>query len=424
MRLNYKYTISYTVIIFFTLLIGFSIIYSTLKRSTSQTAIGKLRNLNTVIAGQIASGNNYSADPSRKNAIIEWLPKFAKPTPEKVTVSRQWKAELQDSVTGISLSSVHNVKGKLLRITSKTFVMPADSVYLEGIFMVFAWTFVFLISVVVIASEVISGYILSPFYTTLQAVKNFSIDQQETIVLEKTSTHEFKELYSFLEKMTENAKKDYNILKEFSENASHELQTPIAVIKAKMELMMQSELTEAQHIMLTAMYEELEKLSKINHALTLLTKLEHFQPGDTPLLNLSKMLANTVNAISDLADLKGITITTHIDENVNVTISEELCRVLLNNLLSNAIRHNLTNGTIDVNLNQNRLVISNTGLEPVVSTEELFGRFKKNNQSLNSIGIGLAIVKKIVQIFNHKITYKYKASLHIIKITFAKVENQ
>lgn len=390
------------------------------KRSTIQTAVGKLRNLNTIVAKEMRTDILYRVHPQKNMAIKVLKGKF-NGKEEELDFQKVWNSELRDSVTNVRLTTIHLINGKKIGITSFTYIITADSIYLEGIFMVFAWTFIFLISVVVILSEILSGYILSPFYSALQAVRSFSIGQKEKIVFEKTTTYEFEELYDFLYRMTENAVKDYAVLKEFSENASHELQTPIAVIKAKMELLMQTDLNEDQAIKLTTMYEELEKLSKINHALTLLTKLENFQDNqdnNEAATDVSRILKQSVYAFSDLADLKGIKISCEIPEALLVIINEELCKMLFANLLSNSLKHNINEGFVFVRLTQESLVISNTGLTPTIPTAELFQRFKKNNQSLDSIGIGLAIVRKITEIFNFSICYTFAGELHTIEINF------
>ena len=419
-RLNYRYTKAYSIITFFVLLIGFTIVYNAVKRSTSQATIGKLKNLNTIIASQIKSGKDFSKHDSRKNVTIELLTSNAEDQHEVIAFKTVWNKELQDSVTDVSVATFHQIKNQNYKITSHTFMILADEIYLNGIFMVFAWTFIFLISIVIISSEIISGYILSPFNATLQSIQRFTINQKATIKFEKTRTLEFQELNNFLQKMTEKAKKDYTALKEFSENASHELQTPIAVIKAKIELLLQTELDESQLIKLTSMLDELEKLSKINQSLTLLTKLENFENKEHHYIDISAIVEETIASFTDLIEMKKITITKTIHENVIVHMEETLCNILLNNLFSNAIRHNVVNGKIDVEITASQLVIKNTGSKPVVATEELFGRFKKDNQSLNSIGIGLAIVKKIIEIFNHSISYHYISSYHILKIEFSK----
>lgn len=423
-RLNYRYTKAYSWITFFVLLIGFAIVYNAVKRSASQATIGKLKHLNTVIAAQIESGKNFAAHDSRKNATIQLLNATPADIHERVAFKTVWNNEIQANVTDVSVSTFHKINHKNYKITSHTFMIIADEIYLNGIFMVFAWTFIFLISMVIISSEVISSYILSPFNATLQSIQKFTISQKTELQFEKTNTLEFQELNKFLQKMTEKATKDFMALKEFSENASHELQTPIAVIKAKIELLMQSKLDEDQLTKLGSMLDELEKLSKINHSLTLLTKLENFENKANQYLDICAIVEETLVSFSDLAEMKNIIVTKNIQEKVIVQMDETLGRILLNNLLSNAIRHNQVNGEIHVEVTASKLMIKNTGNKPFVPTEELFGRFKKDNQSLNSIGIGLAIVKKICEIFCHSISYTYVSAYHILEIQFSEKENR
>ncbi len=92
--------------------------------------------------------------------------------------------------------------------------------------------------------------------------------------------------------------------------------------------------------------------------------------------------------------------------------------MLLNNLLSNAIRHNVDRGSIAIQLTPDRLTVINTGLPPEIPTEELFLRFKKSNQSADSIGLGLAIVKQICEVNQFSISYEYGQGQHIINICF------
>src|SRR6202000_3201098 len=79
----------------------------------------------------------------------------------------------------------------------------------------------------------------------------------------------------FLKKMTEKAQEDYQSLKEFTENASHELQTPTAIIRGKLDLLMESDIRDEQAVLIAEMQNALERLSRIHSSLTLLTKLEN-----------------------------------------------------------------------------------------------------------------------------------------------------
>lgn len=422
MKLNYRYTIAYAVITFFVLSIGFAIVYAALSRSVTQTTIGKLRHLNEVVAAQLRSGRDYSRHPSRAHVQVQQVEGL---TPanrgDQVQVRDEWDSTLQSIVTAVRLTTYPVVRGQYYIVTSKAVVVEPSDVYLTGLVLVFAWTFVFLLALVVILSEVISWRILKPFNAILRGIQRFQLGQPTTLRLEPSRTAEFNVLSDFLVTMTTRAQSDYQGLKEFSENASHELQTPIASIKAKIELLIDSDLSEKQLLMLTAMHDELERLAKINQSLTLLAKLEHFEMHPATLTDLSTLVSATEAAFADLAEMKGLRTVQHITPGVQVPLDAALAQLLLNNLLSNAIRHNLPNGEVRILLSASALLIENTGNAPSTPVNELFGRFKKGNAALDSIGIGLAIVKRICELYGHQIEYTYADGWHRMRVVFAPV---
>jgi signal transduction histidine kinase len=418
-KLNYRYTIAYAVITFFVLSIGFAIVYAALSRSVTQATIGKLEHLNEVVANQLRSGRDYSGDSSRANVRIAPLAGQNLRLTQTVQVRNEWDAALQSKAAIVRLTTYPVVRGRAYAITSKAAVVEPNDIYLTGLVLVFAWTFVFLLALVVILSEVISWRILKPFNDTLRGIQQFQLSQKDNIAFPASNTAEFNELNEFLVRMTARAQSDYQALQEFSENASHELQTPIASIKAQIELLMDSPLSEKQFLRLTAMHDELERLAKINHSLTLLAKLEHYESRPHVLTNLSELVRATEVAFADLVEMKGITTTQHIEPNVRVPLDESLAQLLLNNLFSNAIRHNVAGGEIRLHLSATGLLLQNTGLAPSVPVEELFGRFKKGNAALDSIGIGLAIAKRIGELYGHRLSYVYSDGIHSISLEFA-----
>jgi two-component system OmpR family sensor kinase len=421
-KLNYRYTIAYAVITFFVLSIGFAIVYAALSRSVTQATIGKLTHLNEVIAAQLRSGGNYTNHPARANVQISRVAAADTATAQQEPLVRErneWDAALQAEVATVRLTTYPRVAGQLYRVTSRAAMVEPSDVYLTGLVLVFAWTFVFLLALVIILSELLSWRILRPFNATLRGIQQFQLSQQQPIDLRPSRTAEFNELNEFLIRMTARAQSDYQGLKEFSENASHELQTPIASIKAKIELLMDSDLAEKQLLQLAAMHDELERLAKINHSLTLLAKLEHYELAPNALADLSQLVATTETSFADLAEMKGLRTTQHLTPGVRVPLDEALAQLLLNNLFSNAIRHNLPGGELRIQLSPTELLLANTGHAPTAPVSELFGRFKKGNAALDSIGIGLAIVKRISELYGHQLAYTYADGWHTMRLTFA-----
>ena len=227
-----------------------------------------------------------------------------------------------------------------------------------------------MIALVILLSELISWHILKPFNDTLDAIQQFEIDQENTINVQETQTTEFRELNNFLVKMSGKAKNSYIALKEFSENASHELQTPIATMKAKIELLMESELEETQAAMLSDIHDELEKLAKINHSLTLLAKLENYNSDLSSRIDLSAILTGKIIAFTDWMEMREINLETAIDPQVTIALDESLAVLMLNNLISNSIRHNTLSGKIIIQLTSTKLNIKNTGKAPGIPISE------------------------------------------------------
>lgn len=125
-----------------------------------------------------------------------------------------------------------------------------------------------------------------------------------------------------------------------------------------------------------------------------------------------------LSSFHDLMEMKSIHLETNVEDSVHIRLNPALADILLTNLLSNAIRHNHLNGSIYIELSDSKFLISNTGTEPAEPTEQLFKRFKKNNQSNDSVGLGLSIVRQICDLNNFRIEYNYRDKLHIVEVIF------
>jgi two-component system, OmpR family, sensor histidine kinase QseC len=317
----------------------------------------------------------------------------------------------------LTVTSFYPIHYKNYSITSYNYVTRSDQI-LSGIEASIIWKWLFILSLIALSARLVSKIILAPFNSTLSIIQSFSLRQKEKITFPDTRTKEFQQLNGFLKKMTDKAVEDYSSLKAFTENASHELQTPVAVMRGKLDLLMESGLKDDQAIMIAEVQNTLDKLSRINNSLTLLTKLENHEYETKEPVHLSDSFQKAISSYKELMDMKFIQVTTGIEKNIYVSLHPLLTELLLSNLISNAIRHNNKEGQIEATLTPSDLTLKNTGAKPDVPTEELFKRFKKGNQCANSIGIGLAIVKQICDRNNFNVEYIFDGGWHILKVHF------
>ena len=303
-------------------------------------------------------------------------------------------------------------------------IVESDDIY-HGVFKSQTRLFIILGIVMVISSFLISKWMFRPFDKTLDKIKNYSIKSLKPTSLEKTGIKEFNILNGFVNQMTEKISTDYRNLKEFTENASHELQTPLAITLGKLELLLQKEnLPRDQVDLINSSYEAISHMAKLNKSLTLLSKIENKEFSDTENINLSEELKKAIDSFKELIQLKGISLESQIDEDVILENDRTLIKILINNLLQNAVRHNYEGGKVKIYLNSDSLRIENTGAELEIPVEQLFERFRKGVPSEKNTGLGLSIVQKICESSQYKINYTNVKNWHVISINFNPEDTQ
>lgn len=291
---------------------------------------------------------------------------------------------------------------------------------LESISMLMFWLFVILLLGLLAINYFVFKKTWRPFYSTLRQIKKYELSSPQELNLKQTGTTEFRELNEVLLTMTDKIRRDYLNLKEFTENASHEIQTPLAIIRTKAELLLQAEtLPPEQAQQLMAVYEAANRLSRLNQSLILLTRIgnqEFRQEEDVPLHTL---LQNQLGQLGEMIELQGLALEIGSLQAVTLHMDRQLAEILLSNLLSNAIKHNMPGGKIMVSLTSESLLVRNTGAAPQAEPEELIGRFRTGRGAgPGSLGIGLAIAKKICDRYGFVLRYNYTDQAHCLAVQF------
>ena len=367
----------------------------------------------------LEKGKNFEKrvkDDDDTNLKIVALPNRVEPSVE-IRDTLVWHDRLQQMESNLKLVAYRNVKGSAYRITTYGALVESDDIT-EAVIQILLWILGLQVIGAVGVGFIVSNRLFKPFRKTLDRIKNFSLQDKEPITAEETSVAEFDDLNNFVEQMTSKAISDYKNLKEFAENASHELQTPLSIMKGKLELLTETDLSAEQYQFVEDSQRSIKKLSRLSESLALLTKIENHEFTDKEEVNLSELIKESTQSFDEFITLNGLTVETDVKDNVLVQMHPVLADILWTNLFQNAIKHNIKEGNIDISLNNQHLRISNTG-DPLSSTpEELFRRFKKDNVDSNSIGLGLAIIKRIADQYHYTISYTFEDGWHTVMIDF------
>jgi len=420
MKLLLRTSIYYIIITFIVFTLGSTILYNIfLNEIKTETDLYLIERFHTVIStldtvNQPESISNYKLEIDTLSNVPEKLGRESFVFSDTM-VMHQYLRRMENNR---KMTGVIKVNESYLKLTLFDVIVESDDI-MDGVFNALWRLFLFLGIVMVISSFLISRTIFKPFNQTLQKIKNFNIKELQPIKFKKSHTHEFNQLNQFIEQMTEKVNADYRNLKEFSENASHEMQTPLAIAKGKLELMLQSnDLDEKNMSMIESAYISIDHISKLGSSLTLLTRIENMEFSDRVDCVFSDLLQKSLDDFDELYQMKEIAVEKAIEKNVVIQNDPDLLKILVNNLLNNALRHNNQGGSVKINLDRNNFSISNTGEDLQFSPDELFERFKKDKQSSTSLGLGLAIVKKICDISGYTIKYSYEKGRHQITIKF------
>lgn len=265
----------------------------------------------------------------------------------------------------------------------------------------------------------ITKTVWQPFYQTLDQLETFNINSKNTLDRNDNNIEEFSRLNESIEKWLNRNAHIYESQKEFIENASHELQTPLAVFKAKVESLTQLEnIDERQYSLIDELNKAVDRLSRLNKNLLLFARIDNNQYLEAQDLNIKDSIAKDLDFYKEQASVKKIDLLLELVADATIKTNPFLFETMLKNLLSNAIRHNHNNGRILIKLTENKLIVSNTGNNIALDKDKLYKRFSNTNATTKGTGLGLAIVKRIVELNHWQIDYYFQDPLHTFTVSF------
>lgn len=256
-----------------------------------------------------------------------------------------------------------------------------------------------------------------PLYKVLHYLDSYAIGKPQPLNNE-TNVTEFQRLNDSVTDCIQRIEEVYERERRFIGDASHELQTPLAVCRNRIELMMNDDtLTEHQMVELAKMEQTISELIRLNKTLLFLSKIENNQYIEQTEVDINSKIRHHMEMLAEVYETKDITIHLYDKGQWTLYANDELMASLVSNLLRNAYIHSLPHGTIDIYIKEGALSIANTSNSDALDASRLFDRFYCGNPGKqHSNGLGLSIVKAICETSNLKVGYAFEQGKHIFTI--------
>ena len=285
----------------------------------------------------------------------------------------------------------------------------------EDLMLAILWHIVLLYAIltltILLVTTLVFNYSMRPLYRLLSWLHGYNPGNGVEDLPMCNHITEFKELTESACSTIERAEKYFEHQKQFIGNASHELQTPLAVLGTRIEwLIDNTQLTDEQFAELTKMRQSLHRLNRLNRTLLLISKIENAQFNERDDVDLVELVNNELEIYKEIYAAKGVSCIVNLPQHYIVCMDESLATTLVTNLVKNAFLHTQDGGSISVTIESGALVVSNSGTEPLDATR-LFDRFYTSGNS-GSTGLGLALVKSIAGFYRFDLDYSFHEGMH------------
>ncbi len=280
--------------------------------------------------------------------------------------------------------------------------------------------YVILIASIVIVNNFVLRKVWKPFYHFLEQLRNYRIGSDAQLPNVKTTTTEFNDLQQSVDTLLRKSIEAYDQQKQFIGNASHELQTPLAIVIGKLELLLEKqELQNAQAESVSEVLQIVERLVRLNKSLLLLTKIENRQFLDNSLVSMNQVAKQTISDFEDLSEFRKVSVSLVEKSELSVNMDLALANIIVSNLLKNAIFHSESGANVEIEILANQLVFRNDG-QSALDHDQIFKHFYKSGDKTSGTGLGLAIVKAICSVYDFRVSYEFRQSKHVFSIGFQK----
>ena len=351
----------------------------------------------------------------RGYAINEILPSAALNFQDRYIDTMMYKENENSEEPVRLLTTVFLYKERYYKLQVATSMVEEDDLARQLFYSIF-WLYIGLVTTIILFNNFLLKRIWRPFYKLLKQLKAFNLNKPVPLHTSPTKVDEFILLNETIQKLLHRNVEIYTSQKQFIENASHELQTPLAISINKLEMLAEkSELPDEQLQLLASALDNLERLTRLNKSLLLLSKIENKQFAEEEAVNLNELTATIISDFSDQSTFSNVEIQFAVNEPCVQFMNNDLAAILITNLIKNAVVHNKPGGIVKVIILKNSFSVENDGSDQTLDAEKIFDRFYTKQLTNTSTGLGLSIVKAIAAIYHFSCTYHFNKR-HIVTI--------
>ncbi len=420
MKLIYKVTFRLAIVIMPVLLLWATVFYFTMVHQVNDETDDSLDDYAEMIARRVLAGEELPTpgDGTNNTYSIELLPATQLydeyESYEDREVYLYWKNETEPA--RVLTKVFHDTDGTAYRLVVSTPTFERDDI-IRALLIHIATIYVVLLCIILLVTVLVFRFSMRPLYSLLRWLDGYRPGNGIAGFPNEESVVEFKKLTRAARETIERAENHLERQKQFIGNASHELQTPLAVLGNRIEWMMDStSLTEEQFTELSKMRQSIHRLVRLNRTLLLLSKIDSGHFLDRSDVDIVPVIENELDVYKEIFASKELVCNVKVPRSFIVQMDEMLASTMVTNLIKNAFVHSSVGGAIDIAISRGELTVSNNGDE-ALDKARLFDRFYTSGKT-GSTGLGLALVKSIAGYYNFGLRYSFSGRRHsfVIKL--------
>ena len=323
------------------------------------------------------------------------------------------KGEEEPARVITSIFSDSNGRYYELKVATPTF---EKNDLFESVAIWIAILYVGLLIVVLTVSALIFYRHMRPLYELLHWLDGYHPGCKPQSVPVQNQIKEFRKLGDALQRAIDRSEHLFERQSKFIGDASHELQTPLAIIGNRLEWLMSSpSLTPEEAAELYKINQTLGRAVRLNKTLLLLTKIDNHQFPESVDVDIVDIVKECVASYGEVYELREICFEQDLPQQYVVHINESLASTLVSNLIRNVYIHAPEGSQAKVEICDGVLTVSNDGDKPL-DADHVFDRFYKASKTHTSTGLGLALVAAICRLYDMPLEYKFQQGRHLFTI--------